>query len=326
MKNFKKNISLSVSLAMLFMLILAIPVSADDDVVDAMTRGYYIPFSGIVKEINNYNESQGEEDDSRIFVLVENDYGAKLMFVITDETYIIGELNELAVDSEFTGFYDANVPVPMIYPPQHRAIVIALDMGDGQSVKADRFNEELISDDNTLKLNIGEKTEIIYQDGTEFEGDISELANRKLIVVYDISTRSIPAQTTPSSVIILYEKVVPPIADLILTDGEMGVFIDGVKIESPTPYFDVASFVPMVPLRAVAEALGYEVVWIAETQSIMLDDIVFLTLDDPIILVEDKPIKLTMPPLLVDNQYTYVSLELFGTILGHTNILVTSAP
>ena len=85
------------------------------------------------------------------------------------------------------------------------------------SIKVDRFGQTLLSSDQTLKLNIGDTTEIILQDGKPFAG---ELANRDLVVFYDVATRSIPAQTTPQKVVVLSGEADPPAYDLPLRDAD----------------------------------------------------------------------------------------------------------
>ena len=89
----------------------------------------------------------------------------------------------------------------MIYPPQFTASVII--NGDFINIAVDRFDDDLISYDGLLMLSIGDETEIILQDGELFD---CELAHRKMVVLYDISTRSIPAITTPSKIIVLFER------------------------------------------------------------------------------------------------------------------------
>ena len=322
MKNFKKIISLSLSLALLLMIMLATPVSAENEVSKNQTA-YFNSFTGIVKEIRNYVNPKGEEVENEKFVHVESEIeidGVKpvVVFFVTEETYMITD-NKLKVGSKITGFYEAMGIAPMIFPPQYRAAAIAVDLPADQSVKADRFDENFISYDNTLKLNIEDKTKIIMQDGTAWKGAISELANRKLIVIYDISTRSIPAITIPLKVIVLYEKAVAPIG-IVDIESELSIFINRTKIEAPVPYINDEN-ITMVPLRAVAEALGYEVGWIAETRTVTLDDIVSLTIGDSIILVKDESIELITAPVLI-TKYTYVPLELFTDILDKSIITV----
>ncbi len=98
-----------------------------------------------------------------------------------------------------TGFYDADAPVPLIYPPQFRAIVMVKNV-PYLNVKVDYFNSQLESRDGKLKLNIAPTAQIVLKNGQAFTGNP---ANRNLIVVYGPATKSIPAQTTPYKIVVM---------------------------------------------------------------------------------------------------------------------------
>lgn len=119
-------------------------------------------------------------------------------FVIEPETYFVDHA-KVKVGDRVTGFYDANAPVPLIYPPQYRAVVVAKDRLN-QFVKVDYFNYQLISSDGSLKLNLSRDTEMVLENGQAFT---LYPANRDLVVIYGATTRSIPAQTTPHKIIVL---------------------------------------------------------------------------------------------------------------------------
>ena len=93
------------------------------------------------------------------------------------------------------------------------------------TVKNDRFNvsEEwggkLISADGELIIHVSDETVIELEDGTPFvkeAGDTWEktLNNRNLIVEYSIVTMSIPPQTSPLKITVLFEEAVPPIFEM----------------------------------------------------------------------------------------------------------------
>ena len=119
-------------------------------------------------------------------------------FVVAPTTYFINQ-TIVTVGDQVTGFYDANAPVPLIYPPQYAALVMNKETS-GQFVTVSHFDDQLVSSDHTLQLLVGPGTQVVLQNGQPFNG---QLANRDLIVVYGASTRSIPAQTTPSQIIVL---------------------------------------------------------------------------------------------------------------------------
>ena len=103
----------------------------------------------------------------------------------------------------YTGAY---TPAPMIMPPQYQAnIIILLDAGAEEPgfTCADTFimvDGMLTGAGNTLALNLTGDVEILDREGKPSQED---LENKDLLVFYDISTRSIPAQTTPSKIVVL---------------------------------------------------------------------------------------------------------------------------
>ena len=103
----------------------------------------------------------------------------------------------------YTGAY---TPAPMIMPPQYQAnIIILLDAGAEEPgfTCADTFimvDGMLTGAGNTLALNLTGDVEILDRQGNPSQED---LENKDLLVFYDISTRSIPAQTTPSKIVVL---------------------------------------------------------------------------------------------------------------------------
>jgi hypothetical protein len=155
-------------------------------------------FSGVITMIDDFRTQTGESIGCYKLMTVEKRDGNIVNFVITPGTYFVDYLM-MHVGDAVIGFYDANAPAPLIYPPQLRAIVMA-KLKPNENVKVDYFNEQLVSSDGTLKLNLAPFTQIILQNGQRFTGNP---ANHTLIVIYGPTTRSIPAQTTPYRIIVM---------------------------------------------------------------------------------------------------------------------------
>lgn len=156
-------------------------------------------FSGFITRIDDFwiNES-GEGAGCYKLMSVEDGYGTIVNFVVSPATYFVDH-TMVRIGDKVTGFYDTNIAVPLIFPPQFRAIVMAIDT-PYRNVKVDYFNSQLVSSDNNLKLNISPYTLIVLENEQAFTRNP---ANRNLIVVYGATTKSIPAQTTPYKIIVM---------------------------------------------------------------------------------------------------------------------------
>lgn len=169
---------------------------------------------------------------------------------ITKDTLVFdntGKKVELKEGDKIVAYTFANKPQKLIYPPQFNPDVVIVETKEAGFVEVDYFFENLTNTYEMLKLNIGENTELLNTKGEKVLA--KDLKEKNLVVFYTVSTKSIPAQTTPSKVIVLDEEsgnttentVDAEIAEIIATDYYE---VDGTK---------------MVPLRLIAEKLGYKV-------------------------------------------------------------------
>lgn len=129
-----------------------------------------------VKPLNREIE-KGAEDDYYIIVKA-------------DDKEIVDEL-ELKEGDVIRAYAPIGRPQTMEFPESFRTNAIIKVTEDMPNVKTDDFDDELISSDGMLKLNI------------EDEEMAKDFRGKTLLVIYDISTKSIPAQTTPIEVIVL---------------------------------------------------------------------------------------------------------------------------
>lgn len=119
-------------------------------------------------------------------------------FVISAETHVI-DSSQLRPGMRVAAFYDKNLPIPLIFPPQYRAELITM-LGRNEMIALNFFNRELTAEDNSLKLNVKRNTEIQTINGQNF---LCDIGNRPLLVYYTATTRSIPPQTTPRRIVVL---------------------------------------------------------------------------------------------------------------------------
>jgi len=156
-------------------------------------------FSGYVTRITDLVQSQNETTSGcyKMITLEDEDIGI-VNFIVGPNTYFVNHA-VVYVGDKVTGYYDGLAPVPAIYPPQYRALIMVKHT-QGENVKVDFFDEELISKDGSLKLNLAMCTQMVLTNDQPFSRNPG---NRNLIVIYGPSTKSIPAQTTPYKIIVL---------------------------------------------------------------------------------------------------------------------------
>jgi hypothetical protein len=267
-------------------------------------------FDGYVKEVQPYIGADGNAVDDWNYVLTEDENGETVQFLVTGDTYRVYR-NEIKADASFMGFYDPNGVAPMIFPPRYEAEVIAVNRKPGTKIKADRFDENLVSYDGQLKLRIGQDTEVVTQDGEPFEGGF---ADRRLVVVYDVETRSMPPQTTPRKVVVLYEKA-QLLHDGMLSANPLFVSVNGRPVASDVPPYIKEDGTVMVPFRAIAEAFGFAIGWDDATESVTLNRLVSFSVGtDNYTYLRTAPIQLGAAPELT-NDRTFVPLAFFGKVL-----------
>jgi hypothetical protein len=159
----------------------------------------FIAFQGRITMIDDFMiDESGESAGCYKLISVVNRDGTLVNFVVGPNTYFVDHVM-VSVGDRVTGFYDGNAAVPLIFPPQFRAIVMAKDT-PCYNVKVDNFNSQLVSSDGQLKLNISPYTWIVLENGQAFTRNPQ---NRNLIVLYGATTKSIPAQTTPYKIIVM---------------------------------------------------------------------------------------------------------------------------
>lgn len=282
----------------------------------------FVPFRGTVMYIR-----EGEFDTGLKYVFVEREDGKTAYLVVSEKTYFATD-NELVEGATVTGYFDENLPIIMIYPPQYSAVVIVVEPLEG-SIKVDRFDENLLSLDKMLELNVGDETEVMLQDGTTVAG---ELEGRNLVVFYEMATDSIPALTTPEKIVILSEQSLPPIYSLPVDPDHylpelegMDLVVENRIIEAPEAYYNRDKKV-MVPLRAIGEALGFNVGWDAERKLVMLGDSFTASIgkDAYVNMKFDESISLGAVPELIDGR-TFVPLDFFRKVIPMNNAYVFEA-
>ncbi|MBE5883971.1 MAG: hypothetical protein E7291_06100 [Lachnospiraceae bacterium] len=163
-------------------------------------RNSFGSMTGTIVEMTPMRLGNRRADACRIFVTVEDMDGNTINFIMTPSTYVV-DFTTLSVGMRCTFWYRADAPVPLIYPPQYNAVVVAQERND-RFVNVSYYNSALINEEQTLQLNIDGTVDIRTTNNQYYQGNP---ANHNLVVSYVTSTRSLPAQTTPRRVMVLCE-------------------------------------------------------------------------------------------------------------------------
>ena len=272
---------------------------------------------------------------------------------ITDDTLVYDNLgnkkalSDLTDGSKITVFTGSYEPTPLILPVQYTANVIIINGDKEGNVNADTYladEEGYTNAANTLKIAAADDTKIVDKDEKEYKGDLDK---NDLIVFYSVSTKSIPAQTTPTKVVVLGKNeialkqieaaknatpaptaapettVAPEVTEApqVSYAGLVNVVI-GDKNVSDVYAKDNTT---MVPLREVAEAAGFTVTWDAENRAVILNDGVYSLKIGENSYIKGKmmPLTLSAAPEIV-NDLTYVPAEFFAEVTESATVDGTS--
>ncbi len=220
------------------MLISENPTAAIEDVIAEAEVSMFLTQNGTVAGLEA-SETEGVQ-----IVTIDNEMGG-LRFAVAADTIIVDRATgayitaaDLTEGMAVSVVYDRNSPMGMSMPPFLGNVTAVVANVDAGSVVVGKFDENLTDMKNMLQLNIGDETSIQNLQGARIRLSAEDVKGQDALVFYDMTTRSIPAQTTPSFVLILGEQEAPA---------------------------------ALVPLRETAEAQGFEVKWQGKAKPILLE-------------------------------------------------------
>ena len=120
-----------------------------------------VPVNGIILSITPFGDDCCEQQ-----VSIRTSNGIN-HFIVGPETYVINNVR-LRPGMNVTALYDADQAVPLIYPPQYRAVLIGR-RNPSENVYAGYFDENLMSADASLQLNIDNSTSVVTANGQTFQ-------------------------------------------------------------------------------------------------------------------------------------------------------------
>lgn len=266
---------------------------------------------------------------------------------ITDDTLVYDNLgnkkalSDLTDGTKITVFTGSYEPTPLILPVQYTANVIIINGDQEGNVNADTYlvdEEGYTNAANTLNIATADDTKIVDKDEKEYKGDLDK---NDLIVFYGASTKSIPAQTTPTKVVVLGKNEIAlkqieaaknatpaPTASPKVTEAPQVSYAGLVNVvigDKNVSDVYAKDNTTMVPLREVAEAAGFTVTWDAENRAVILNDGVYSLKIGENSYVKGKmmPLTLSAAPEIV-NDLTYVPAEFFAEVTESATVDGTS--
>ncbi len=259
------------------------------------------------------------EEDGVKYVKGIDSYEQEVHFVLTEDTVIVneqGEIAELEDGAQFTAFTAWDKPAPLVLPPVYYPDAIVIDTDVDLIADADAFHkaeDTYLNAAETLAVAV-EPQKVVDRKGDAFDG---ELDGKNLVIIYGVTTRSIPPMAMPEKVIVLGDAT--PVPEEIVPEVEVAT-----QIAVGEKKFDIVkkNDVDMVAVRPVSEGLGLEVGWDNNFKAVTVGTVPmgvnFQVGTNSYNKARMTPFKLESAPLLEETAtggVTYVPVSFFTEVL-----------
>mgnify|MGYP003513384924 FL=1 len=223
--------------------------------------------------------------------------------VVGEETVVVdntGKRVELKEGMDFTAYVDGNKPMILIYPPQYSPDLVIVQTEEIGFAEVAQFDENFANE--SLKLNISDETVIENLSGTAVEA--KNIVGVNVAVFYKFTTFSIPAQTTPSKIIVLsYDE------------EELSEEMVQLQTIIKNDFYEVNG-VTMVPLRLIAEKLGWTVTSTGKGAIVSKDNATFTITRGEKLYGHNRAVDyFEQAPALLEPTKTYVPVEFVDRLL-----------
>ncbi|MCL2323029.1 MAG: hypothetical protein FWC47_13120 [Oscillospiraceae bacterium] len=165
-----------------------IVVMDDISTPPATNNNSYQSFSGKVVQY------QINASSRVVTITVQSTSGDSKTFMINGSTYLDNNV-KITKNSNVTCFYKNNKS----NASKINALAITNAPAD-TTVFLGKFDKNLVDENNVLKLLNTDKANVVTAKGKKYTGS---LKNKVLLVFYTISTKSIPAQTNPTKIVVM---------------------------------------------------------------------------------------------------------------------------
>ena len=130
-----------------------------------------VPIIGVIVNITRGNDCCSQ----MLSLRTENGI---VNFAVDMDTLII-DSRQLRQGMRVAAFYDSNLPVPLIFPPQYRAQIVTV-LGRNEQIMLNYFDDGLTAADGSLQLNIAAGTVIKTVNGQNITCNLGE----QMLLVY----------------------------------------------------------------------------------------------------------------------------------------------
>lgn len=157
-----------------------------------MAYRFLTPIYGIIISV-----IPASENPDNLFISLQTGNGP-INVIVSPETYMLPHMR-FKVGEKVVAFYNSNIPVPMVSPPQYAAAYI-FSVQPNQKVIVDYFNKDLSSSLGTKKLIVTPDTNVIT---TSEKNQKNSLGENILLIYYDPRMQYIPTEIIPQKVVVI---------------------------------------------------------------------------------------------------------------------------
>lgn len=260
----------------------------------------YFQVSGTISKIS-------KQENGQFFATIDSEQNP-FGFYFDDETLVFdnaGNAVELKEGMKITAFVDGTKPMIMIYPPQYSPDVVIVNTDNPGTVQLDKFDQKFLNAAKDLYIHFDEKTEIINLSGKKLKKD--SVIDKEVLIFYEVVLESYPAQTGPSKVIVLERD----------ENGQQASNIEkAYKIAEQDHYY--INNVKMVPLRLIAEQLGYRVDSTGNGAVVSKGCVFYIITRGKTSYIQNQTTKqFAKAPALLEPRKTYVPYDFIEELAGN---------
>lgn len=260
----------------------------------------FIQQTGKVTSVEDVN-------DGKLFFVKD---GENIFHFYVDENTLVydntGKEVNLEVGNTVSIHVYGNQPMVLIYPPRYTPSVVIVETEENGFVKVDQFDENHLSADGQLQLNLNDESVIVDAKGEKVA--VEELKNYSAIVFYGPTTRSLPPQTSPEKIVV-FPKLDNTVGEAAAAKEEAPAADSKIE-EIIGSDFKIVDGQKMVPLRKVAEGLGYKVDATKKGAIISKDAVTYTITRDSKTYGYNKALgQFKVAPTFLENNKTYVEYD-----------------